>query len=90
MSDDIRCEVCGAWGRRRMGRVAPEGWFWAEVFREDENHRRDTALDTLLIVACSIRCALAFWFKGPGQLVTGEPCRGEAAFVPRPSYEDRR
>lgn len=60
MSDPVKCDRCGAKGRRRMGQIAPEGWLYAEV--------DDGSGQTLVLYACSEKCATVEWNQGPGRL----------------------
>lgn len=64
MSDDVTCDNCGAHGRRKLRRVAPFGWLWLEA----KDSERLGADDSLIIYACSKRCADALWKPGPGFL----------------------
>ena len=61
MSDPIKCDQCGTEGRRRMGKIAPEGWKYAEL--EDE-----TSGETVYVYACSEKCCKIDWKDGPGRL----------------------
>lgn len=84
MSDDMRCEVCGAEGRRRAGAVCPEGWLYLEVADDDADD--DAGRRGLVLVAsvCSRACAGRAWREGPGRLVPGRDraLRGEAIGAP--------
>lgn len=44
-----------------MGRIVPEGWFYAEI--QDE-----TSLETSYLFACSTECCTFEWRDGPGRL----------------------
>ena len=62
MSSPVYCETCGCTGHRRMGHIAPEGWFYAE-FKD-----KDDPTDSFIIMACSEACCKVTWLKGPGKL----------------------
>jgi hypothetical protein len=72
MSSSVACDVCGAAGRRRRGRCAPDGWFFAEVRETDPDGATDDT-DSTIVYACTPVCAGRFWKRGPGRLdlVTG-------------------
>lgn len=59
MSDDCKCDQCGARGRRARGKLAPADWLFLETVVEDE---------VVVTLACSQSCALKLWKKGPGEL----------------------
>lgn len=64
MSEDAKCEKCGARGRRRRFTFAPEGWLFIEAQIDDE----EPALGTSILLACSKECAMGMWENGPGDL----------------------
>lgn len=66
MSDDCKCDHCGNRGRRRRFRFAPEGWFYLEAKDDDDPS------NTIIIWACSDRCAAAQWKPGPGPRMDAE------------------
>lgn len=60
MSDDVKCDVCGIHGIRKLRKVAPFGWYYgAAAVLDDAN-------DELIVYACSEKCRDAFWKNGPG------------------------
>lgn len=64
LTDQNTCERCGRPGRRLLGRVAPEGWYFASfTFAPDGDHDPG---DTLIAVACSDECRDALWTKQDG------------------------
>lgn len=75
MSDDCRCDKCGARGRRRRFTFAPEGWFFIETLIDDEEPK----LGTTIIRVCSKECAMAMWEQGPGDLNRTKPYPPEHA-----------
>lgn len=64
MSEMVTCECCGKPGRRFIGRVAPEGW-WFGSFTLAPDGDHDPG-DTLIVVACSIECRDSLWTKQDG------------------------
>ncbi len=62
MSSDVHCDRCKAPGRRRMGTLAPDGWFYLEARDNDD------AASTIIVWACSETCAGTLWQPGPGRL----------------------
>lgn len=52
MSEPMLCEVCENVGRRRMGRLSPEGWQYAEIVRLGEEY---------IVPVCSDRCRTEGW-----------------------------
>lgn len=60
MSDPVKCEKCGQTGPRRMGRPAPEGWYFIEAVDEEDPEM------VFLIYACSVACRDGLWQLGPG------------------------
>jgi len=48
MSDDCRCDKCGARGRRRRFTFAPEGWFFIETLVDDEEPEQGTTVIRVL------------------------------------------
>lgn len=67
MSDKVKCDFCGNYGKRRMGTLAPQGWFYLEA--QDS----DNPSNCLIMWACSKECADKQWKPGPGKLnLTGE------------------
>lgn len=61
MSEDARCDECGAVGRRRRMRMCPEGWFYGES-ADDETGA------VMVIMVCSEKCKGSFFKPGPGRL----------------------
>ncbi len=61
MSDDVRCDVCGLTGSRRLSRAAPNGWMFSEV-------KHESTAEVFIVYACSPACARKFWQRGPGSL----------------------
>lgn len=61
MSDDCRCDNCGAIGRRRRWTMAPSDWLFMEVANCEDG-------EIFVFWACKEACALALWKKGPGRL----------------------
>lgn len=62
MADLTRCDFCKAIGWRKLGKLAPEGWFYLEA-TDDTNPN-----NCLIIWACSKECADKQWLAGPGRL----------------------
>lgn len=69
MSDDIYCDNCGAHGRRRRGKMVPEGWFFAEMAMSTSPG------DVSILAACSEKCCVLRWKQGPGSLQDPDPPR---------------
>lgn len=64
MSEPVTCERCGKSGQRRIGHVAPEGW-WFGSFTLSADGDHDPG-DTLIVHACSAECRDALWTKQDG------------------------
>lgn len=62
MSDPVKCDGCGGTGRRRMGKIAPEGWFYIEA-KDETNPGQE-----FIVYACSTPCRDGLWKLGPGKL----------------------
>ena len=73
MSDDCRCDKCGARGRSRRFTFAPEGWFFIETLVDDE----EPEAGTTILRVCSKECAMGMWEAGPGDLNRNEPYPAE-------------
>ena len=91
MSDDCRCDNCGAMGRRRRWTMAPPGWLFMEVEADD-----DGELEIFVLWACKEACALALWKKGPGRLTvdskkddSAEPAFPSTTTLPNGTTKDR-
>lgn len=67
MSDHAECDVCGAEGRRRNSRWAPEGWFYGFSPNKAEGTCE-------VVMVCSEACCRAF-FKpwDTGRTLDGPP-----------------
>lgn len=65
VSDDVRCDHCKKPGRRPRFRYAPAGWLYLEA-KDDENPR-----GSVIVWACSVKCAQAQWKPGPGGRIDG-------------------
>jgi hypothetical protein len=64
MADLATCERCGKPGKRRLGFVAPEGWFFGSfTFDGDGDHAPG---DFLIVHACSAECRDALWTQQNG------------------------
>jgi hypothetical protein len=61
MSEPVECDRCGAVGRRRRFRIAPDGWLYAEF-------KDLTSGETYYAYACSPACAVVEWKAGPGDM----------------------
>lgn len=62
MSQPVTCDACGAEGRRKLGRVSPDGWHFLALKNQDDPE------DTLVVYACSDACKRLEWQEGPGDL----------------------
>lgn len=71
----MKCEACGALGRRHFMRLAPENWLFLEA-KDDEDPK-----NTLIIAVCSKDCAGSMWKTGPGPRLDAE----ETLDKPEPS-----
>lgn len=69
MSEPFHCEVCRKEGRRRMMKMVPEGWFYAEAYIQDAD--TGDIKDILVLGVCSEECKAKFWNRGPGKLEPG-------------------
>lgn len=70
MSDAIvKCDGCGAHGRRAEGCAAPDFWFYLESVDRTEGRPRDSIF---VVWACSESCRDALWKRGPGRGVVDE------------------
>lgn len=64
MADPVTCEKCGKTGKRRMGYVAPEGWFFGSfTFDAEGDHIPG---DFLIVHACSVECRDGLWTQQAG------------------------
>jgi len=61
MSESTTCEHCGKPGLRRIGHVAPEGWWFGSFTLSPEGDHAPG--DTLIVHACSAECRDALWTK---------------------------
>ena len=60
----MTCERCGKPGRRSIGRVAPEGWFFGSfTLGSDGDHDPG---ELLIVHACSAECRDALWTRMDG------------------------
>jgi len=64
VSERVTCEHCGKPGQRRIGHVAPEGW-WFGSFTLSPDGDHDPG-DTLVVHACSKECRDALWTMQEG------------------------
>lgn len=64
MSDPVTCEHCGRPGRRRLGHVAPEDWYFG-MFTLAPDGDHDPG-DVLIVLACSEACREGLWTKMAG------------------------
>lgn len=64
MSDPVTCERCGRPGRRLLGHIAPDGWYFGS-FTFDSEGDHDPG-DLLIVHACSPECRDALWTKMDG------------------------
>ena len=70
-----------------MFNACPEGWFFGEIKVTDENDQpvmkfyngKTLIQETVIVAACSEKCALSFWRKGPGKV---HPHTGDIASDP--------
>lgn len=62
MSDAVKCDRCENIGNRKIGTLAPIGWFYLEANDDDDPS------NCLIIWACSKKCAYKLWQAGPGKL----------------------
>lgn len=58
------CEVCLKEGRRRMMRLCPEGWYYAEAAAVIDGEPNGV----FVIAVCSIECRDKFFKPGPGRM----------------------
>lgn len=64
MSDEVTCERCGLSGKRRLGHVASEGWYFGSfTLAPDGDHDPG---DLLIVHTCSETCRDALWTKMDG------------------------
>lgn len=74
MSEKVHCDNCGAEGRRKMMKVCPEGWSYAEIKMEDHLDGGGEP-EVVFIYACSDKCQAVKWKPGPGSLRNEDPPR---------------
>lgn len=62
----VRCDGCNQPGKRRLGYMVPERWFFIE---SKVQHRKNYVH---VVYACSESCRDAMWRTGPGPGVVDE------------------
>lgn len=57
----IQCDGCEQLGRRRIGYVCPDHWFFIESIVQ-----HSVKLRVHVVYACSEKCRDSLWQRGPG------------------------
>lgn len=61
----VKCEGCGALGKRRPGHPCPDFWFYLESINRTKSNGRGGG-SVYVLWACSQPCRDGLWKKGPG------------------------
>jgi hypothetical protein len=61
MSDPVTCEACGKLGYRKLSRIAPIDWWFAQL-TYDESGDHDPG-DRLIVSVCSPECRDGLWAR---------------------------
>lgn len=80
MSYTVYCDVCPARAEKKLGRIAPADWFFAEVKLDPDVEPGEV----VVVYACSRECALLFWNRGPGILTGSKQAHGTAKIKREP------
>lgn len=64
MPEAVACDVCKGPGLRGLAYVAPDGWFYAQIYIEDLRQ-------VVVAYACSTVCRDKLWERGPGPRIPG-------------------
>ncbi len=63
----VKCDGCGQPGKRRLGYMVPEHWFFIESAVAHSTRSR-----VHIVYACSESCRDTMWKRGPGPDVVDE------------------
>ncbi len=63
----VKCDCCGQPGKRRLGCMVPEHWFYIESKIAHSTKQR-----VHVVYACSEECRDGSWKRGPGPGVVDE------------------
>jgi hypothetical protein len=63
----VKCDGCGQPGKRRLGYMTPEHWYYIESIVQHSAKKRSH-----IVYACSDECRDGMWKRGPGPDVVDE------------------
>ena len=65
----VHCDACRKEGLRPRMHPAPDNWLYLEA-KDDEDPE-----NPIIVLACSVACALELWQEGPGPRWPPDPLR---------------